>query len=34
LAMMKPMTRMMAPMSAGSAPSMEPSPSDSDCVTA
>src|SRR3712207_1671620 len=35
LAMMKPMTRMMmAPMSAGSAPRMAPSPSDSDRVTA
>jgi hypothetical protein len=35
LAMMKPTTRMMmAPMSAGSAPRMAPSPSDSDCVIA
>src|SRR5215210_3626877 len=35
LAMMKPMRRMMmAPMSAGKAPRMAPSPSDSDCVTA
>src|ERR671916_994396 len=35
LAMMKPTTRMMmAPMSAGSAPRMAPSPSDRDCVTA